>query len=518
MKLLSMLWASLLTLAIAGSTLPLWTITSGPTSDLRRMSVDMDMTQQNVLANVESPNWPVAIEWISVHSGVAYWTDNFPWPGVRKFDSHTAVLGQLRTTMLEDQTGVMSFGSVTAGNSSVIYVVESNSGSILAVNKSSTVLSPEFQILKTGFTNISGIVVNSESTTLYWLADGGLYSGNTSNANFSLLLDLLSLIPPSTAPKSLALSQKGNFLVWTDLDQNGIYRFLLTSTNVSFLSFNNSNTSVFGVATEPSTSSVYVSVIENVNNTRVARVSSNFTSLETTVFFDHGTSPCCGVVLPIAIDALYISSGACSAGTYSENCLACQNGTFASVPLQSSCPGVCSSTEYCAFATAFPIPSVFAQNHTESNAVLFVDARFGNSDIPNYFLIGCLALMGFLTIFFALLLVGTRIRHYRTVYPKLKYCCQKIDICYRSKHYNETPAVMLHRKSVIGGFSRSCFLEFSLCLRYILVFNGMRRQSFQLRSCRLVLWTNRLCSPQIIRFRPYFGDFLERVMNNLWEL
>jgi hypothetical protein len=450
MLLLSLCWAAIL----AASVLPLWTITSGAVCDLRTLSVDFEMLEQTVLANVQPPDW-AAIQWLSVHSSVAYWSDNFPFPGVRKFDANLAslLLGLRRVTMLEDMTGVMSFGAVAAGNASAIYVVESNGGVILEVKKTSTVLAPDYRVLKSGFNNLSGIAVDSASTTLYWFANNALFVGNTRDNSFSVLQDLESLAPPSRAPKSLALNEFGRFLVWTDIGQNGIYRLSLLSAMVTFLP---ATLAVFGVATETSTSRLYVSLVENGTNTRVALISDTFDSMNTSVYFARGASPCCGFVLPIAIDALYLPA-ICSAGTFGDHCQPCPQGTNASVPLQDGCFGVCPTNTYCAFATAFPIPTIFAQNFTQSNSIVFTDVVFGDSKIPAYFLITCMGVMGFVTLFFTLLLIISRLSHYVTIYGKVKYVCQTIDICYRSKHYNETPALMLHRKSIIGGFQSLLF-------------------------------------------------------------
>ena len=170
------LWWSLAITAVAATTAstippPLWTVTGGAVTDLRRFSVDGRMTELTVLAGLQDSFAP-PIQWIAVHNGVVYWTDAFPWPGLRVFDASTALPGQRRSTLLDDESGSMAFGAVAVGGSSFVYAVEKNSGSILEVNKNSTALAPEYRVLRDGMTNTTGLAVNSEGTKLFWLANG----------------------------------------------------------------------------------------------------------------------------------------------------------------------------------------------------------------------------------------------------------------------------------------------------------------------------------------------------------
>ena len=89
---------------------------------------------------------------------------------------------------------------------------------------------------------------------------------------------------------ALALNEEDQFLVWTDSDRNGVYRFFLSSSNVSFLAID-SNATVVGLTTNPETARVFVSLIVAQNNTRVSPISSEFNALEEPIFYGRGAAP-----------------------------------------------------------------------------------------------------------------------------------------------------------------------------------------------------------------------------------
>ncbi len=279
-----------------------------------------------------------------------------------------------------------------------------------------------------------------------------LCSGLTNDKNWSVVLDLTTLDPPSFGPTTLALDEKQKVLIWVDRGQNGLYRLDLPSKSVKFLGFNSSkDRTLHGATISASTGRIFVSFEDLTIKSAVARIFEDFSGVEEIVFSEQGSFSCCGLIRAIVLQHSF-KNILCSAGTFGPECQPCANNSFSSKPFQSNCSGVCIDSQYCEFGAARPIPRYFAQNSSFSNAQLFSLAIFGDIEIPLYFLVGFLSLVGFLTLFMGLLIVVARLRKYETIYPKLKNACQKIDICFRSKHYNETPALMLHRKSIIGGF------------------------------------------------------------------
>ena len=79
------------------------------------MTVDGSMIEQVMISNLAAPN-SSSVKWIAVQDGVAFWTDSFSCPGLRKFDPKTALLGQRRSTLLEDSTGINCLFFILAAN------------------------------------------------------------------------------------------------------------------------------------------------------------------------------------------------------------------------------------------------------------------------------------------------------------------------------------------------------------------------------------------------------------------
>lgn len=88
---------------------------------------------------------------------------------------------------------------------------------------------------------------------------------------------------------------------------------------------------------------------------------------------------------------------------------------------------------------------------------LFSGSLFTSTTVPTVFLGATLGGIYFFVLLLIVAMVYCRHRHEATHWKKLKYCCSSLDVFFRSRHHNETPSVMVHRKSVIGGFQSILF-------------------------------------------------------------
>ncbi len=355
-----------------------------------------------------------------------------------------------------------------------MFVVDSANGSILLVSNTSVALAPVARVLKSGFVpyTLTGLAVGEITPTLYWLAVDGrnndttsssvsLFSGGATDDSATILFNFYSLTIPSMAPSALTVNERFGFAVWLDVEQKCVYRVDLQTIaqNFSRVCFD-AVQRVSGLAADGVTGSIYVSMIEseNINNTNNNNSTNNFNSSRIirfrpdlaaaeTVFLQS----CCGVVSALAVQSLGAIQQ-CAAGTYTAECLPCREFTYASTPLGPTCSQMCNASQYCALAAAVPIPLVLAVTRNASTTLLFSDAQFGQESVPAIFLYVMIGGIFTITIFFVFLVACCRHYHYKTIYQKIKRACQCIDVCFRGRHYNETPAVMVHRRTILGGF------------------------------------------------------------------
>jgi hypothetical protein len=337
-----------------------------------------------------------------------------------------------------------------------VFVVEETSGVILEVFGGST------QVVKSGFPRgsltggLAATTAGPNATKLYWIASDGLssrlFSGSASDAAFTVVLDLSSLSPPSLAPTSLAVSERSGVAVWLDTEQNSVYTVDLGSLNSTRLTVP-STSEVQSVALDTTGRSLFLAASVG-NVTQIVRRDIAFME-DPEVVYDKLASPCCGFVAALAVDSRGVA-GTCASGTYTSLCVPCPGGTFVTTSLNRSCFS-CHDSEYCAFGAAVPIPAAYAQNSSFAQVALLEEATFGDSSIPLIFLVVYIGVVVVVVAVFVITTICLRRYRYETMWPRYKRTCQSVDVCFRGRHYNETPGIMLHRKSVIGAFQTLLF-------------------------------------------------------------
>lgn len=438
---------------------------SSTSSDLVRLSFDSASPPTEFVLVAGLPT-PTGASSLSVQAnGVAVWSSQSGWPSLFRIDSTSLVPGQRPATITQDPTATLSYGAVAQSPSGDVFVSETTTSTIQLFNLSSgllpvTVKSPGFPV--------TGLSVSSNGTQLWWIAantTGGppvLFTGAASGPGAAALLDLSQATPPSTSPSVLAVSDRFGVGYWVDSVQGCVYRFVLpapSAANTTQLCFGVGQRAV-GVTIDALSGSAYVSLAVGASTTRLVLLAPGFAGVQTTLLVRPGL-PCCGMVG--SVSAFPTPAQTCAAGTYAASCLPCPANTFATSPLASSCSAVCNSSQFCQFAAASPIPKALAVNSSYSAGPLFDRSVFGESSIPVFFLIAVSGFIVLVALVLALVFACCRHHHYETQWPRMKRCCMSIDVFFRSRHYNETPAVMIHRKSVSKESSFVCCFSFVCC-------------------------------------------------------
>ncbi len=410
-----------------------------------------------------------------------------------------------------------------------MFVAEETRGVLLEVLANSTQRRPAVVVIKSGYARnalVGGLAASAAGAgdaLLYWITTDGdmsrLFSGLASDSKSTLLLDLSTLSPASRAPTALAVSKRFRLAVWLDRTLNTVYRVHLDTLETARFAIP-SGSVAHSVTLDVAGGAVFVSLAVG-NVTQIARLDSALSSIAEIVF-DQRASPCCGYVFPLAVETRG-AAGLCGAGTYTSACLPCPEGTFSASPLNKSCT-LCSSDEYCSVAAAVPIPRQLAVNSSYTEVALLQDAAFGDSSLPIIFLFAYIGTVVAVTVTFIVVTIWLRSWRYETIWPKYKRKCQTMDVCFRARHYNETPAVMIHRKSVIGAFQTLLFPTLLIMLAiyigesncFVSVFanvaqesTGTRLPSLPVRWCPLATWMLRLRSKAASSCRQCFGAFPE---------
>lgn len=444
----------------------LFFMTSGPNHDLRRLNLTTG-SESLIVGGLAAPSSANAAQYSHMtKSGRILWSDLYTGSTVRTLQS-SLVTSELPSVVLHSAT--QTYRGVAA-DSTRFYVADETAGCVVSGALGQAVATN----LKCGFTTLTGLSIDEDAQQLYWIADLKLFSGSTTGAATAEVFDLVNVA--AVTPEVLAINPRFRRALWTDSGTNCAYSLDLVTLTVAQQCFTNP-VRVRGVATDVSTGIHYVSTLDPTVPIGATTIRV-FGAPGAPLYSRPVSTSCCGDVGPIAVFTLG-NTGACSLGTYTEACLPCAQGSFSTVAgslVEQTCAGACTTSQYCELAAAVAIDSALAQNRLAVTTPVFNTSILGaSSNIPLLFLAISLGIVGLVFIVFALMVVFCRHRHRDTFYPKIKACCQGLDIFFRSRHRNETPGLMLHRKSVFGGFQS---LTFPAIFIILAVFVGLQWNAY----------------------------------------
>ena len=354
-----------------------------------------------------------------------------------------------------DDAAPRQVARVSAGNT-ITGLAASPDGTELFYGDSSGSIVDAFtgSVVIGGIADLRGISYDPTLQQLYWI-DGpsSIFFGSAVNATApEQVVDMTSAFPGPWNLQKVAVDSRFRRLYWADPTAESLYSLSLDIPGAAIQEA--SVPGVNSVAADISSGVPYASFV-NGETTGFVRVFGNTTA---TTSLSRSTS--LGPILAISIDASL--AGECSKGTFTEACRPCPAPSWSNVIgsiSQSTCDGVCGPNEYCNLATAVPIPSAFAVASLENFNRVFDDAFF-RSDTQ--FIIAMAiggGILGLALVIVVIWVLCARWRcHKSDHYKRLKGSVSAADVFFRSRHRNETPGLMVHRKSIMGGIQSVIFL------------------------------------------------------------